>query len=70
MMLVFGFGRNLKYTEIMKAKKYKCQKCGWIYDPKMGDLISDIPPGTPFEELPEEWLCPKCYAPKEQFKQM
>ena len=54
----------------MKAKKYKCQKCGWIYDPKMGDPISDIPPGTPFEELPEEWLCPKCYAGKAQFKQM
>ena len=54
----------------MKAKKYKCQKCGWIYDPKMGDPISDIPPGTPFEELPDEWLCPKCYAGKEQFKQM
>ena len=54
----------------MEMKKYKCKKCGWIYDPKMGDQLSDIPPGTPFEELPEEWICPRCYAPKSQFEKM
>ena len=51
-------------------KKYKCKKCGWIYDPKLGDPIDDIPPGIPFEDLPEEWICPRCYAPQSEFEKM
>ncbi|MBE6235570.1 MAG: rubredoxin [Bacteroidales bacterium] len=51
-------------------KKYKCKKCGWIYDPKQGDPLSEILPGTPFEELPEDWFCPRCFAPKSEFEKM
>ena len=51
-------------------KKYRCKKCGWVYDPKKGDPISDIPPGTPFEELTEDWICPRCYAPKSEFEKI
>lgn len=51
-------------------KKYRCKKCGWEYDPKKGDPVSDILPGTPFEALPEDWVCPRCFAPKSQFEKM
>ncbi|BAL81012.1 rubredoxin [Caldisericum exile] len=51
-------------------KKYKCMVCGYIYDPTVGDDTQDIPPGTPFEDLPEDWTCPVCGATKDQFEEM
>lgn len=48
-------------------KKYECGICGYIYDPAQGDEVGDIPPNTPFEDLPATWSCPFCGAPKEQF---
>ena len=51
-------------------KKYKCSVCGWIYDPAAGDPKHGIVPGTPFEELPADWHCPRCGAPKEKFRPM
>jgi rubredoxin len=48
-------------------KKYICDVCGYIYDPAKGDPENDIPPGTAFEQLPEDWLCPECGVPKTQF---
>ena len=48
-------------------KKYKCAKCGWIYDPATGDPKQGIPPGTPFENLPSGWQCPICHQPKSMF---
>ena len=47
--------------------KYICITCGYIYDPAVGDPDNGIPAGTPFEELPEDWVCPMCYVPKDQF---
>ena len=47
--------------------RYICVNCGYIYDPKAGDPANGIPPGTPFEELPEQWRCPVCYVEKDQF---
>jgi len=41
--------------------------CGYIYDPVVGDSEHGIKPGTPFEALPENWTCPVCGAPKDQF---
>ncbi len=49
-------------------KKYVCIPCGYIYDPEIGDPDSGILPGTPFEELPEDWACPWCGTPKEDFE--
>lgn len=46
---------------------YFCPDCGYEYDPKLGDPDSGIPPGTPFEDLPEEWICPLCAVPKSVF---
>ena len=47
--------------------KYLCVNCGYIYDPAVGDPMNNIPPGTEFADLPEEWVCPLCYATTDQF---
>ena len=47
--------------------KWECTICGYIYDPEKGDPASNIPAGTAFEMLPENWNCPVCGAPKSQF---
>jgi len=48
--------------------KYVCSICDYIYDPEAGDEENDILPGTPFNKLPEEWVCPVCGADKDQFE--
>lgn len=48
-------------------KKYVCGICGYIYDPQEGDSEGNIPPGTPFEDLPDDWTCPVCGASKDEF---
>lgn len=50
-------------------KKYECP-CGYVYDPEEGDPESSINAETPFEDLPEHWVCPKCAAEKEYFEPM
>ncbi|PIE57833.1 MAG: rubredoxin [Desulfobulbus propionicus] len=47
-------------------KKWECP-CGYIYDPAEGDADSGIDVDTPFEDLPDDWVCPKCGAEKEYF---
>ncbi len=49
-------------------EKYVCTVCGYIYDPEVGDDTQDIEPGTSFEDLPDDWVCPECGAPKEMFE--
>ena len=49
-------------------KKYRCKVCGWIYDEAKGDPDNGIAPGTRFEDLPAEFICPLCGAPKEEFE--
>lgn len=49
------------------SKKYICVNCGYIYDPDLGDPMNNIAPGTPFEALPKEWVCPICYAAQDMF---
>lgn len=48
-------------------QKYECTACGWIYDPAQGDPDGGIDPGTPFESIPDGWICPVCGAAKEDF---
>ena len=50
--------------------KYQCTVCGYIYDPDLGDPESNITPGTPWEKLPEDWVCPICGATKAEFKKL
>lgn len=47
--------------------RYECGICWHIYDPEIGDDYSQIPPGTPFDDLPAHWTCPECDAPKHKF---
>lgn len=49
-------------------KSYECEPCGYIYDPSIGDPDNGIAPGTLFEDLPEDWVCPICGLGKEVFK--
>ena len=48
-------------------KKYICNVCGYIYDPQDGDPDGGITPGTPFEEIPNDWVCPLCHVGKTDF---
>jgi rubredoxin len=48
-------------------KKYACNLCGYVYDPAKGDPENNVPPGTAFESLPDDWVCPECGAPKSEF---
>jgi rubredoxin len=48
--------------------KYQCSRCGWLYEPELGDSVGGIAPGIPFEKLPDEWVCPVCGAQKGMFK--
>ena len=59
-----------KKEAMPKMDKYKCSVCGWIYDPELGDQDGGIPTGTPFEKLPDDWICPVCGAAKDQFEKM
>ena len=47
--------------------KYVCSICGYVYDPEIGDPDNGIPAGTPFEDLPDDWHCPRCKQGKEKF---
>ena len=51
-----------------KMAKYRCTVCGYIYDPELGDPDGGIKPGTPFEEIPDDWVCPVCGAAKSDFE--
>ena len=48
-------------------QKYRCRVCGYVYDPAEGDLVGAVEPGTPFEDLLEDWECPLCGVGKDQF---
>lgn len=47
-------------------KRYVCP-CGYVYDPEIGDPDNGIPPGTPWEKVPDTWVCPVCSIAKEGF---
>lgn len=48
--------------------KWECVVCGYVYDPAAGDPDGGVAPGTPFERLPDEWVCPDCGAEKDMFE--
>jgi len=47
--------------------KWECTVCGYIYDSAIGDPEHGVKPGTAFEDLPDDWVCPVCGAAKDQF---
>jgi NAD(P)H-nitrite reductase large subunit/rubredoxin len=59
----------IKKTEGIKMKKYVCSVCGYVYDPAEGDTDNGIAPGTAFEDLPADWVCPVCGVDKDAFEE-
>jgi rubredoxin len=49
-------------------EKWVCQVCGYIYDPAKGDPDNGVEPGTKFEDVPDDWVCPDCGAGKSEFE--
>jgi rubredoxin len=60
-------GDENKATVEDRMKKYVCDVCGYVYDPAKGDPDAGIAPGTAFEDLPEDWVCPICGSGKDSF---
>ncbi|MEA1993369.1 MAG: flavin reductase [Euryarchaeota archaeon] len=57
-----------KEKEVKKMDKYECTACGYIYDPEKGDPDGGIEPGTAFEDIPDDWVCPVCGVGKDMFE--
>ena len=51
-------------------KKWKCSVCEYVYNPEKGDPDSGIAPGTSFEDIPDNWVCPLCGIGKEMFEKV
>lgn len=62
--------RAKKKKEEKTMSKYECTVCGYVYDPNEGDPDNGIAAGTAFEDLPDDWVCPMCGAPKDDFEKM
>ena len=56
------------FKKLMKMEKFICNTCGYVYDPAVGDPDAGIAPGTPFESLPDDWVCPLCGVGKDDFE--
>jgi len=51
-------------------QKWICDVCEWVYDPAEGDPTQGVEPGTSFDDLPDDWVCPACGVGKEDFSQL
>lgn len=47
---------------------FECTVCGWVYDPQVGEPDQGVEPGTSFQDLPDDFMCPVCGAGKEMFE--
>jgi rubredoxin len=61
---------RLNFKEVTLMDKYLCEVCGYVYDPELGDPDSGVAPGTKFEDIPEDWVCPLCGVAKADFVKM
>jgi rubredoxin len=52
----------------IRMDRYLCTICGYVYDPEQGDPDSGVAPGTKWEDVPDDWECPVCGAPKDDFE--
>lgn len=57
-----------KKEATVKTQQYICTGCGYVYDPALGDPEGGIAPGTAFEDIPDDWVCPLCGVAKAEFE--
>ncbi|MEK7804873.1 MAG: rubredoxin [Planctomycetota bacterium] len=50
--------------------KWECRVCGYVYDPAKGDSDNGVKPGTVFEKISDDWVCPVCSADKDAFDKL
>lgn len=62
--------RNINVKQEKAMAKYRCTVCGYIYDPAAGDSTQGVSPGTAFENLPVNWVCPECGVAKDMFEKV
>lgn len=62
-------GMDLPRKERKHMKTYVCQVCGYVYDEAQGDPDNGVAPGTKWEDVPEDWVCPLCAVGKDQFSE-
>ena len=60
--------KNLEKERTSSTQRYECVECKYIYNPKYGNEKAGIKPGTSFDELPEDWVCPVCGEGKDMFE--
>jgi rubredoxin len=64
-----GYERASSFQqEASHMKKYECTACGYVYDPAKGHPGTGVQPGTAFEDIPEDWVCPLCGVGKDMFE--
>lgn len=63
----FAHSNTLLIKKKSIMEKYVCDVCGYVYDPEVGDPDNGIEPGTSFEDLPDDWVCPVCGVGKDDF---
>ena len=51
-------------------EKWQCTVCGYIYEQEVGDEENGVDPGTPFNDLPDDWVCPECGEDKSYFEKI
>ena len=70
----WGYRRSMSVGGLTQAMpgtgRWICDPCGFIYDPEEGDPDSGIDPGTPFSDIPDDWMCPICGACKSDFREL
>lgn len=69
--ILYKVKTKYKYEkELREMDKYVCTACGYEYDPEKGDPDSGIAPGTSFEDIPDDWVCPLCGVGKDMFEKV
>lgn len=70
MHIIYNNSRKNKNRKDTLFMNYICDVCGYIYDEEQGDPENGIAPGTKWENVPEDWLCPLCSVGKDQFSEI
>ncbi len=67
-IVALGLGYKNFQSEKFESQRYECVECKYIYNPKSGNEKAGVKPGTEFEDLPDNWVCPVCGEGKDMFQ--